>query len=140
MLCGVIRPELYFWKLHAFSSQHGAHGHEFSIFVSKNFLDAVKRSGYDEKTVQDVTRGIALDAGIVVQKGMNLLRFDEFGVHQFTHPMGGGVWLSIEPPGSGDKGAVYASHNCDRADQQSLLLAMWMNWANFVECYATEES
>lgn len=146
---GVVRPDLHFWTIHSFSCENGLHGHEFSIFVSKDFLDTVKRLDCDEtakKVAQDVTRQIANTAGILGLEGVDLLTFGELGVHQFTYPhiggrsLGGssGVWLSIEPSGSGEKGAIYASHNCDKAAQQSLLLAMWKNWANFVECFAEE--
>jgi hypothetical protein len=143
MAFSVTRPDLYFWKLNSLNctnKPYEMHGYEFSIFVSQNFLDAVKRSRYDEKTVQEVTREIANEAGILGLEGMDLLRFGKFGIHQFTHPQGSGVWLSLDPPGSGEKGAIYSSHNCDRADQQSLLLKMWKYYADFVEGHAPAKS
>jgi hypothetical protein len=102
-----------------------------------HFLEAVQRSKIKQlRTKQDLqraARGIAVDAKFTVEKSRELLLFGEFGIHQFNHPSGGGTSLHLERITSIDKGAIYSSHNCDRPAQQSLLLSMWVNYADFVE-------
>ena len=136
MPLNIERPDLNFWRLRNIACNNSHGGCEFSIFVSNGFLETAQHRKLNRVKLQRLAREVAKLSNFNVQKNTDLLIFSSFGIQQFNYPNGGGTWLRLELDSICKDGAIYSTHNCDRPGQQSILLAMWLIYADQVEIHA----
>ncbi len=130
-----LQKENLLWKITAWLSRNEPHGHEFSIWVSPLFLKTAKHLSYDEERLQASVRALAEKAGMKVSQGCRYLSFGTWGL-QAIDLLDGGRCFHLEMSSEGGfmyTGGKWATHNIDHAGDQSLLMAIWLLWAQFVE-------
>ncbi len=130
----VLNPELHLWTIEDWSCFHGDYGGSFKIWVSPKFLETASEAKHDEETSQKTVRSIIKRAGYKVSESERFLQFGKFGLMHFSIPgMASGMDISYNESDVLKKGAEFVAHNVDSLLQQSLLMAIWMMWANFIE-------
>lgn len=134
----VMNPELHLWTIPYWSSGIGMGCKAFSVWASPQFLSVAKEIKYDEGRVQKMAKAIITDAGwdSSLYVHQRFLKFGEYGLMHFNVP-GNACGLDFNYSGNYkvlERGANYLPHNVDHSNQQSTLLAIWLMWANFVEC------
>ena len=140
MLTRLCYPKLHFWTINSWLSGTGQQSHNFSLFVSPKFMLAAKKATakMSIESVGGYIQHMAQEAGL--NPPVQLI-CGEFGLEQINHPQGDGCWLHLEHTANPlQTGSMYSTHNCDRADQQSFLFAVWVWWSGVVEMYAEGES
>ncbi|HEY5221410.1 MAG TPA: hypothetical protein VIJ29_04740 [Candidatus Paceibacterota bacterium] len=130
-----IQSKQLLWKVTAWLSRNEPHGHEFSIWVSPSFLETARRIKYDEGKLQECARSLATMSGVIVSRGCRYLSFGQWGL-QGIDLLDGGRCFHLQMSSEGlftTAGGKWSSHNIDHASDQSLLMAIWLSWAQFVE-------
>lgn len=130
-----LQTEKLLWKVTAWFSRNQPHGHEFSIWVSPEFLETARRIQYDQEQLQESARALAMEAGVNVSRGCQYLSFGKWGV-QVIDLLDAGRCFHLEMPPEQvflEVGGKWSSHNIDHAADQSLLMAIWLSWAQLVE-------
>jgi len=128
------RAELHLWTVTSWFSRSEPHGHEFSIWVSPLFLETAARIQYDEETCQASARETIRQAEGRVSRGCNYLSFGRWGLETIDlFNNGKCFYLEALSANAFLHGGVWSSHNIDHAHEQSILMAIWLSWAHFVE-------
>jgi hypothetical protein len=134
------RADLHLWTVTSWLSRDEPHGHEFSIWVSPLFLQTAARADYDPEKCQELARELLRGAGRDVADYHRCLSFGKWGL------------VAIELFGNGKcfylnqksdevllrSGGEWSSHNIDHAPDQSLLMAIWISWASYIETEVDE--
>ena len=121
------------WNCH-FGDRDISQSYDFKLRVSAEFVEKVRRAEFSQQLAQQTMRQVAKRAGHEVSESFELILFGPYGVHQLSHPGGGGCWLQIDGiPNHSDGSLTLSTHNCQTPSQQSLLMAMWTLWAQYIE-------
>lgn len=126
---------MYHWTVDVWLFGQEQNGCNFKLSVSRGFLETARSIEYSQAVTQQAARRVAEKAGIRISPSHDLLMFGEYGVEKIDHPGGNGCWLELSQHSICPHGAVYDTHNVDLPSQQSLLMAIWSYWANFVQNY-----
>ncbi len=117
-------------------------GFEFGVILSPQLVQAAMNSAinkpenkanFSKMIVEEI---LQKQAGYTnLSKTWPVFRYHElFGVQSIHHPAGDGRWLSIQYEiGSERRGAKGYSHNIDNSAQQSVLIAIWAKYVQYLD-------
>jgi len=128
-------PSRFLWRPIAWGTRVGMGGHDFAIWASPDFLKAAKTARYDEGRLQKLAREIFKESGKSVEGYETPFEFGEYGLNRINL-FRNGMWFVLEgetPDRYMLRGGVYSCHNIDHAQDQSILMALWLRWVDVVE-------
>ena len=123
-------PEVHLWTITSWSAQDRARGYGFTLWVSPRFLAAAQEDHPSYDNLQQPARELVRNAGFRISDDDNPFSFVGLGLDAIVLP-GEDCCLTRTPVSGG--GAMFSSHNIDTPEQQVVLMALWLLWAQFVE-------
>jgi len=129
------RSDLHLWTVTNWLSRNEPHGYEFSIWVSPLFLETAAKADYDQEKCQELARQLLRRAGRNVADHHRCLTFGEWGLEIIDLFDNGKCFYFEQKPHETvlRSGGKWSCHNIDHAHEQSLLMAIWLSWANYIE-------
>jgi hypothetical protein len=129
----------FLWTIDTLLYQPGIReGFSFTILLSPALVELASKAFINQP--ENRARFNALAVETIISKSYKLspshqtfAYHEEFGVQQINHPGGGGRWLAIHfEQDSLAVGAKGDTHNIDHGTDQSLLLALWCFYVEYL--------
>lgn len=137
-----MKPGLHFWTVKTWMNEPGQNHNAFSIWASPSFVLAAQKAmaamdeGQAQKGAWDIIKRSSLSS--IYSEHHQWLKFrPEVGLAHIDCP-GNACGLDLDFK-SADQylrtGFTLLPHNIDTANQQSVLFAIWLWWAQYVELF-----